>query len=175
MCYAVQGDRPLWKNTNVTAKEIRQVFRLSPCLTCVLAKKRKEGMAQWKPRKKFKRLRKGKELSDSPDRKPSTKLEMDTQDDEDSKRYKPGELLSCDNVGPVNPKSFEGYTQTFIWRDTCIKRMFSYSDSEATEDVYLRKYASTTRSTVYGLRSSARTTSRPSSLGRYVTTIPSTA
>ena len=48
MCYAVQGDRPLWKNTNVTAKEIRQVFRLSLCLiTCVLAnKKRKEGMAQ---------------------------------------------------------------------------------------------------------------------------------
>ena len=25
--YAVQGTRPLWKNTNVTAKEIRQVFR----------------------------------------------------------------------------------------------------------------------------------------------------
>eukprot|EP01036_Dinobryon_divergens_P061782 gene61782-biopygen27670 len=42
MCYAVQGDRPMWKNTNVTAKEIRQVFRLSPCLICVLAKKRKE-------------------------------------------------------------------------------------------------------------------------------------
>ena len=127
MCYAVQGDRPLWKNTQTTSKEIRQVFRISPCLTCVLAKKRKEGMAQWKPRKKFKRLRKGKELSDSPDRKPSTKLEMDTQDEEDSKRYKPGQLLSCDNVGPVNPKSFEGYTQTFIWRDTCTKRMFSHS------------------------------------------------
>ena len=138
MCYAVQGERPLWKNTNVTPKDIRQVFRLSPCLTCVLAKKRKEGMAQWKPRRKFKRLRKlGKEQSDSPDRKPSTKLEMDTQDEEDAKRYKPGELLSCDNVGPVTPKSFEGYTQAFIWRDTCTKRMFSHSDSEASEDVYL--------------------------------------
>ena len=137
MCYAVQGERPLWKNTNVTPKDIRQVFRLSPCLTCVLAKKRKEGMAQWKPRKKFKRLRKGKQESDSPDRKPSTKLEMDTQDEEDAKRYKPGELLSCDNVGPVNPTSFEGYSQAFIWRDTCTKRMFSHSDSEASEDVYL--------------------------------------
>jgi hypothetical protein len=49
-----------------------------------------------------------------------------------------GELLSCDNVGPVNPKSFEGYTQTFIWRDdTATKRMFSHSDSKATEEVYL--------------------------------------
>jgi hypothetical protein len=51
MCYTVQGDRPMWKNTDVTPKDIRQVFRLiSPCLICVLAKNRKEGMAQWKPR-----------------------------------------------------------------------------------------------------------------------------
>ena len=137
MCYAVQGDRPLWKNTDVTPKDIRHVFRLSPCLTCVLAKKRKEGMAQWKSRKKFKKLRIGKEQSDTKGRKPSTTEEMDKQDTEDSKRYKPGELLSCDNVGPINPKSFEGYTQTFIWRDTCTKRMFSHSDSEATDEVYL--------------------------------------
>ncbi len=45
----------MWKNTDVTPKDIHQVFRLSPCLICVLAKKRKEGMAQWKPRKKYKR------------------------------------------------------------------------------------------------------------------------
>jgi hypothetical protein len=95
--------------------------------------KRKEGMAQWKTRKKYKRLCTAK------DRKPSTKEEMDTQDAEDTKTYKPGELLSCDNVGPVNPKSFEGYTQTFIWRDTAAKRMFSHSDSEATEEVYLEE------------------------------------
>ncbi len=79
MCYAVQGERPLWKNTNVTPTDIRRVFRASPCLTCVLAKKRKEGMAQWKTRKKYKRLRTAK------DRKPSTKEEMDTQDVEDIK------------------------------------------------------------------------------------------
>ena len=138
MCYAVQGTKPLWKNTNVTVKDIRSVFKRSPCLLCVLAKKRKEGMAQWKPRRKFRRLRKlGKEQSDSPDRKLSTKEEMDQQDESDAKRYKPGELLSCDNVGPVNPKSFEGYVQSFIWRDTSTKRMFSHSDKETSEDVYL--------------------------------------
>ena len=38
MYYAVQGERPLWKNTNVTPTDIRRVFRVSPCLTCVLAK-----------------------------------------------------------------------------------------------------------------------------------------
>ena len=82
MCYAVQGERPLWKNTNVTPTGIRRVFRTSPCLTFVLAKKRKEGMTQWKTRKKYKRLRTAK------DRKPSTKEEMDTQDAEDIKTYK---------------------------------------------------------------------------------------
>ena len=46
MCYAVQGTIPLWKNTNATVRDTRAVFKHS------LAKKRKEGMAQRKPRKK---------------------------------------------------------------------------------------------------------------------------
>ena len=71
------------------------------------------------------------------DWKSSTTKEMNQQDESDAKRYKPGELLSCDNVGPVTPKSFEGYIQSFIWRDTSTKRMFSHSDKEASEDVYL--------------------------------------
>jgi hypothetical protein len=46
MCYAVQGTKPLWKNINVTVCDIPSVFKHSSCLICVLAKKRKEGMAQ---------------------------------------------------------------------------------------------------------------------------------
>jgi hypothetical protein len=61
-------------------------------------------MAQWKSRKKYKRLHTAN------DRKPSTKEEMDNQDAEDTKLYKSGELLSCENVGPVNAKSLGGYT-----------------------------------------------------------------
>ena len=57
MCYAIQRTKPLWKNTNVTVRDFRAVFKHSPCLICVLAKKRKEGMAQWKPRKKYKNNR----------------------------------------------------------------------------------------------------------------------
>ena len=60
MCYAVQGTKPLWKNTNVTVRNIRAVFKRSPYLICVLAK-------QWKPSKKYKKLRIGKELSDTKD------------------------------------------------------------------------------------------------------------
>ena len=77
MCYAVYGTKPLWKNTNVTVRDIRAVFKHSPpCLICVLAKKRKEGMAQWKPRKKYKKLRIGKEQSVTKDWKSSTTKEM---------------------------------------------------------------------------------------------------
>ncbi len=97
------------KITNVTVHDIRALFKRSPCLICVLAKKRKEGMVQWKPCKKYKKLCIGKEQSDTTDWKSSTTKEMNQQDESDAKRYKPGELLSCDNVGLVNPKSFEGY------------------------------------------------------------------
>jgi hypothetical protein len=121
-----------------SATSVRAVFKHSPCLICVLAKKYKEGMAQWKPRKKYKKSRIGKKQWDTKDWKSSTTKEMNQQDESDAKRYKPGELLSCDNVGPVNPKSFEGYVQSFIWRDTSTKHMLSHSDKEASEDVYLK-------------------------------------
>ena len=53
--------------------------------------------------KVYKKLRIGKEQSDTKDWKSSTTKEMNQQDESDAKRYKPGELLSCNNVGPVNP------------------------------------------------------------------------
>ena len=67
MCYAVQGTKPLCKNTNVTVRDNRAVFKHSPCLICVLAKKCKEGMAQWMPHKKYKKLSIDKEQSDTKD------------------------------------------------------------------------------------------------------------
>ena len=73
----------------------------------------------------------------------STTKEMNQQDESDAKQYRPGELLSCNNVEPVNPKSFEGYIQSFIWRDTSTKRKFFHSDKEASEDVYLEGLEST--------------------------------
>ena len=52
-----------------TGNQTRHLFsKYSPCLIiCVLAKKRKEGMAQWKPLKKYKKLRFGKEQSNTND------------------------------------------------------------------------------------------------------------
>ncbi len=180
MCYAVQGTKPLWKNTNVTVCDIRAVFEHSPCLICVLAKKRKEGIVQWKPRKMYKKLRIGKEQSDTKDWKSSNTKEMNQQDESDAKRHKSGELLSCDSVIPVNPKSFEGYVQSFIWRDRSTKRIFFHSDKEASEDSGIctskdsRSSVCTTRDTESRSRSFDPTTSLHSSLGRYARTTPGT-
>ena len=59
---------------------------------------------------------------------------MNQQGETDAKLHKPEELLSCDNVGPISSKSFE---ESFIWRDTSAKRMFSHLDKVVFEDVYL--------------------------------------
>ena len=134
MCYAVQGSNPLWINTFVTPQDIRRVFRRSPCLTCVLAKRRKEGMRQWKRKRKRLRLRKNSDVK----RKPSTTEEMDNQDEHDAQKYKPGEVLSCDNVGPINPMAINGATQVFIWRDTATKMMFCHTAKDAGEDEYIK-------------------------------------
>ena len=73
--------------------------------------------------KNIKKLRVGKEQSDTKDWKSSSTEEMNQQDESDAKRYKPGEVLSCDNVGLVNIKSFEGYVHQLSTR-----RMFSHSE-----------------------------------------------
>ena len=49
-----KNGKPLWRNTKVTAEEIRKAFQWEPCLICVLAKRRKEGTMKWKTLKKKK-------------------------------------------------------------------------------------------------------------------------
>jgi hypothetical protein len=97
MCYAVQ------KKTNVTVRDIQAVFKHSPCLIYVLSKKRKKGIAQWKPRTKYKKLRIGKEQSDTKDVKSSTTKEMNQQDESDAKWYKPGELSAATTLDLLIP------------------------------------------------------------------------
>ena len=133
MCYAVQGTKPLWKNTNVTVRDIRTVFKHSPCLICVLAKKRKEGMAQWKPRKKYKKLRIGKELSDTKDWKSSTTKEMNQQDESDAKRYKPGELSAATTLDPLIPSYLRDTSSHLYGEIQALNVSFFHFDKEASD------------------------------------------
>ncbi len=57
MCAAVSGPDPAWKNTNLTAQQIRSVFKNNICLTCAATKRNLDGPTdrsheerkQWKP------------------------------------------------------------------------------------------------------------------------------
>jgi hypothetical protein len=48
-----------------------------------------------------------------------------------------GEVISYDNVGPINPASLEGYTQFLVFRDTSSKYIFAYPIKTCNEDTFL--------------------------------------
>ena len=134
MCAMVTGTTPLWKNTNVTADEIKKVFSHEPCLLCVLSKKRKEGAAKWMTTHspKWTKHMKQKYL-----RHLDSQAQITKQEEEDMTRYMPGECISCDNVGPVTPKSVDGYVCFFLFRDTCSRRLHAFPVRHADEDTYI--------------------------------------
>ena len=125
MCAACRGDRPLWTNTKLTEKDIRRFFRKEPCLICVLAKKRKEGMHQWMVSHQQKKLRFSQPTE-----------EAIKQEEEERKKYKPGQCISCDNIS-INPVAMAGETSAFIFTDTSTSRIFTFPCRTVDTATYL--------------------------------------
>ena len=134
MTAMVSGETPLWLNTRVTAAEIQKVFTYEPCLFCVLSKKRKEGADQWMKTHSYDWTKK---LHKKYLRTMDSKAQADKQEEEDMTRYTPGECLSCDNVGPINPQSVDGFTCFFLFRDTYSRRLHVFPARHADEETYL--------------------------------------
>ena len=109
MCMAVEPKKrkPLWRNTKVTAKEFHTVFQWEPFFICVLAKRRKEGTMKWKTFKKNKRRK--LRLSEEEEK------ELIQQEIDEMNSCAVGELISCDDVGPVSPASMDGHTRFFMF------------------------------------------------------------
>ena len=163
MCAAIAGPTALWTNTSLTPKEVRRVFRHQPCLVCVLSKRRKGSTAQWMTDNKRKHFR-----FQQP-----TINEIDTQNTKDRARYKPGALLSCDNIGPINPTALNGYTQFFLFRDTHTKMLFSFPVTNADSETFIacldtvRKYFLNHGYTVQTVRSDSLRSLHSSATDRY--------
>ena len=66
-----------------------------------------------------------------------SQAQITKQEEEDMTRYMPGECISCDNVGPVTPKSVDGYVCFFLFRDTCSRRLHAFPVRHADEDTYI--------------------------------------
>ena len=134
MTAMVDGQSPLWRNTGVTAAEIQKVFSYEPCLFCVLSKKRKEGADKWMKDHSYKWT---KRLHKKQLRYLESQEQIEQQEEADMTGYAPGECISCDNVGPINPKSMEGFTCFFLFRDTHTRRLHVYPSKTADEETYL--------------------------------------
>lgn len=87
---AIDGDSPLWIRSDLTAQEVRQMAKKHVCVPCMLSKRRRKSIAS------------------------------NLQDPEDfasglnSKTALPGEIISIDPVGPISPKSKNGFTLMWI-------------------------------------------------------------
>ena len=132
MCMAVETKKgkPLWRKTKVTAKEIHTVFQWEPCLICVLAKHRKEGTMKWKTFKK--NMRRKLRLSEE-EEKELIQLEIDEMNS-----CAVGELISCDDVGPVSPASMDGNTRFFMFRDKRSRKKHFFAIKNNDSETFLK-------------------------------------
>ena len=125
MCRAVNTT---WRNTGVTPDDIGRVFYRQPCLTCILAKRNRDSKLIWAR----------KRPPPQPPPAENSKSDPSTPDAETKEEdCKIGEVISYDNVGPINPASLEGYTQFLVFRDTRSKYIFSYPIKTCNEDTFL--------------------------------------
>ena len=118
----------------MTEREVQKVFAYEPCLLCVLSKKRKEGAEQWMRDHSYKW---NKRMQKKYLRYLDSQVKIEEQEKADMTSYRPGECISCDNVGPINPRSMEGFTCFFLFRDTHSRRLHVYPARNADEETYL--------------------------------------
>jgi hypothetical protein len=68
---------------------------------------------------------------------PETTSPKTLKTERDDSRWEIGECISYDNVGPISPKSIEGYRQFIAFRDTRSKYLFCYPVKTCNEDTFL--------------------------------------
>jgi hypothetical protein len=116
MCRAVNTTRC---NAGVTPSDIGRVFYRQPCLTCILAMRNRDSKLIWA------RKRPPPQPPPGEHSQPDASTPATTASDPEEADCEIGEVVSYDNVGPINPASLEGYTQFLVFRDTRSKYIFA--------------------------------------------------
>ena len=52
--------------------------------------------------------------------------------------YEPGELLSCDDVGPINPLSMDGHSRFFLFRDTRTRKKHFFAIKNNDSETFIK-------------------------------------
>jgi hypothetical protein len=128
MCRAVNTT---WHNTGVNPSDIGRVFHRQPCLTCILAKRNRDSKLIWA------RKRPPPQPPPGENSQPDASTPSTTATDPEEADCDIGEVISYDNVGPINPASLEGHTQFLVFRDTYSKYIFAYPIKTCNEDTFL--------------------------------------
>ena len=89
----LEGDCPCWIRADITPQEIREVASSYTCPVCVLSKRRAKSVAA---------------NLDDPD---------GFYGGINSKNAKPGQIISIDPVGPISPKSINGFSLMWLVYD----------------------------------------------------------
>ena len=89
----LEGDCPSWIRADITPQEIREVASSYTCPVCILSKRRAKSIAA---------------NLDDPD---------GFYGGINSKNAKPGQIISIDPVGPISPKSINGFSLMWLVYD----------------------------------------------------------
>ena len=95
MIKAIEGNNPAWRNTSLTADQIRLCAKRYQCPACLLARRRKEV---------FKNIK--------------TDIDYDSNLSAlNSANAQPGDIISMDPVGPIYPADSQGRKYFYAFKD----------------------------------------------------------
>jgi hypothetical protein len=108
MLKAISGDNPTWKNCLLTEGQIRRFYKKAACVHCLLHTR---------------------------NRRPIPKNDSDPYDfdtelgDHRSGQALPGEILSIDPAGPINPQTRGGHKYFWLIKDVCTGYIWAITSS----------------------------------------------
>lgn len=148
MCHAItEGPerKVLWKNTGISTSDIRHTFDKNPCLFCTLAKRNEappiRTVQPFRRKSRFAPLRTATVSEGGPANQsfevPAPEGDLTEQSGnattlraDDHSKYKVGECISVDDVGPISPVGLNGEKYFMLCKDVKSGKQFVHLSKE---------------------------------------------
>jgi hypothetical protein len=120
MCIAVSSETPTWQHTEIDVAVIQCTFGKQQCLWCILCKRNLEP-----PISKQTSLQVANKIPQA--------------DEQYTSKYQPGECLSFDDNGPVNPADYHDCHYWLLVKDVATGMKFAYISKGAITSAFFLK------------------------------------